>query len=265
MLLDRRLSRRRNSDRRSTARKFSDRRLFMTTIGDETHTHLTALWPGLPGWAGTRKEKPIWILLKQETVSGSGISWAICKSASRSRQITMPVPHHSVFYRPHALPVAQPTASKHWRQHGTKVCQNYNKWQYIFLKHTHTHARTHTHTQARSSQYSTPLSGGGGVKRKRKMSRSIYRAAFKMRRGKKRRSAIPLLGLYGLYTNIWMRKPPPWSQSLCKSVPRPSLVFRRTTTKTNIYIKHTIKLCFVWQNIPQRVRNDATVIKDSMS
>ena len=62
-----------------------------------THTRLTALCPGLPGWAGTRKVKPIWILLKQETVSGSGINWAICKSASRSRQITMPAPHHSVF------------------------------------------------------------------------------------------------------------------------------------------------------------------------
>jgi len=47
--------------------------------------------------------------------SGSGISWAICKSAPCSRQITMPVPHHSVFYRPDALPTAQPTASKHWR------------------------------------------------------------------------------------------------------------------------------------------------------
>jgi len=33
----------------------------------------------------------------QETVSGSGISWAVCKSAPRSRQITMPAPHHSVF------------------------------------------------------------------------------------------------------------------------------------------------------------------------
>jgi len=30
-------------------------------------------------------------------MSGSGISWAICKSAPRSRQITMPAPHHSVF------------------------------------------------------------------------------------------------------------------------------------------------------------------------
>ena len=63
-----------------------------------THTRLTALCPGLPRWAGTRKVQPIWILLKQETVSGSGISWAICKSASRSRQITMPAPHHSSFF-----------------------------------------------------------------------------------------------------------------------------------------------------------------------
>ena len=39
-----------------------------------THIRLTALFPGLPRWAGTRKVEPIWILLKQETVSGSGIS-----------------------------------------------------------------------------------------------------------------------------------------------------------------------------------------------
>ena len=46
-----------------------------------------ALCPGLPGWASTKKEKPIWILLKQETVSGDGISWDICKPAPCSRQI----------------------------------------------------------------------------------------------------------------------------------------------------------------------------------
>jgi len=79
------------------------------------HTRLTALCMGLPGWAGTRKVKPIWILLKQEIVSGNGISWAICKSAPCSRQITTPAPHHSVFYWPDALPAAQPTVSKHWR------------------------------------------------------------------------------------------------------------------------------------------------------
>jgi len=50
-----------------------------------THTRLTALCPELPGSAGTRKVKPTWILLKQETASGNGISWAICKSALSSR------------------------------------------------------------------------------------------------------------------------------------------------------------------------------------
>jgi len=75
-----------------------------------------ALFPGLPKWAGTRKVKPISILLKQDSVNSSGISWAICKSAPRSRQTTTPAPHHSGFYRPDALPATQPTASTHWRQ-----------------------------------------------------------------------------------------------------------------------------------------------------
>jgi len=52
---------------------------------------------------------------EQETVSGSGISWAVRKYAPRSWQITMPTLHHSIFYRPDDLPAAQPTASKHWR------------------------------------------------------------------------------------------------------------------------------------------------------
>jgi len=30
-------------------------------------------------------------------VSGSGTRWAICKSAPRTRQTTMPAPHRSVF------------------------------------------------------------------------------------------------------------------------------------------------------------------------
>jgi len=85
-------------------------------IYDSNHTQpFNGLFPGLPRWAGTRKAKPIWILLEQETVSGSGISWATCKSAPCSRQITMPASHRSVFYRPDALPAAQPTVLKHWR------------------------------------------------------------------------------------------------------------------------------------------------------
>jgi len=46
---------------------------------------------------------------------------SICKSAPRPRQITTPAPHHSVFYRPDALPATQPTASKHWREQALKA------------------------------------------------------------------------------------------------------------------------------------------------
>ena len=101
---------------KSTTKLVSQSTHKWTHMHAHTHTRLTALCLGLPRWAGTRKVKPIWILLKQETVSGSGISWAICKPAPRSRQLTTQAPHHSVFYRPDALPAAQPTASKHWRQ-----------------------------------------------------------------------------------------------------------------------------------------------------
>ena len=73
-----------------------------------THARLTALFLGLPMWAGT--VQPIWILLEQEIVSGSGISWAICKSAPRSRQITMPSPHYSVFLQA-GCPSCRPTNS----------------------------------------------------------------------------------------------------------------------------------------------------------
>ena len=72
--------------------------LNVTCHHTHTHTGFVALCPGLPGWAGTRKVIPVWILLKQETVSDSGISGAICKYAPRFRQITIPAPHHSVFF-----------------------------------------------------------------------------------------------------------------------------------------------------------------------
>jgi len=85
------------------------------------NTRLLALCPGLPRWAGTRKVKPIWILLEQETVSGSAISSTICKYAPCLRQNT-PAPHHLVFYGPVALPIAKLTASKHWRH--SEIAEN---------------------------------------------------------------------------------------------------------------------------------------------
>ena len=82
-----------------------------------THTHLFNGSLSRTTWVSQQqKGKTIWILLKQETASGIGISWAICKFTPHSRQITMSAPHCSVFYRLDALPDAQPTASKHWRQ-----------------------------------------------------------------------------------------------------------------------------------------------------
>jgi len=97
--------------------------LFWNHTNTQTHTHtFNGPFSGTTWVSRYQKGKPIWILLKQETVSGSGNSWAICKSASRSRQITTPVPHHSsFFYRPDALPAAQPTVSKHWRQIWSQV------------------------------------------------------------------------------------------------------------------------------------------------
>jgi len=82
----------------------------MLVNSTHTHTRLLALCPGLPRWAGTRKVKTIWILLEQETVSGSGISWTICKSASRSRQMTMPALHYSSFLQA-GCPSCRPTNS----------------------------------------------------------------------------------------------------------------------------------------------------------
>ena len=84
-------------------------------IEKHTHTHLTALFPGLPGWAGTRKVKPIWILLKQET------EWQWYQLGHRQVCISLQTDNHAStpplsFYRPDALPAAQPTASKHWRR-----------------------------------------------------------------------------------------------------------------------------------------------------
>jgi len=89
-------------------RKLDSDGLEVTT---HTHTCLTALFPGLPGWAGTRKVKPIWILLKQETVSSSGISWAYASLHLAPDRYPRQHLTAQFFYTPDALPAAQPTAS----------------------------------------------------------------------------------------------------------------------------------------------------------
>ena len=71
------------------------------------HTHpFNGLLSGTTQMSQYQKGRTIWILLKQETVSGSGISWAICKSAPCST----PAPHHLVFLQA-GCPSCRPTNS----------------------------------------------------------------------------------------------------------------------------------------------------------
>jgi len=77
----------------------------------------TTLFSGLfsrTTWVSRHQRgKPLWILMKQEMIGGNGISWTICKSfAPRSRQMILPVPHHSVFNFVQAgCPSCRPTNS----------------------------------------------------------------------------------------------------------------------------------------------------------
>ena len=73
------------------------------------HTHIHPFNGPFSGTTQVSRYQKV-ILLKQETVSGRGISWAVSKSAPRSRQITMPAPHHSVFLQA-GCPSCRPTNS----------------------------------------------------------------------------------------------------------------------------------------------------------
>ena len=61
----------------------------------KTHTRSVALFPGLPGWAGTRIIKPIWILLKQETVASAGpyAHMQVCTSLQTDNHASTPPLH----------------------------------------------------------------------------------------------------------------------------------------------------------------------------
>jgi len=78
----------------------------------QQQTHLTALCLGLPGWAGTRKTN-----LDFTEARDSEWQWhqlghmQVCTSLQTDNHSS--TPPHTVFYRPDALPAAQPTASKH--------------------------------------------------------------------------------------------------------------------------------------------------------
>jgi len=67
------------------------------------------------------------------------------------RQITLPAPHHSNFYRPDALPDAQPTVSKH-RKHYIKQLR-----ERLFSSKVTVQAYKQTHTHTGSTAGCGPL------------------------------------------------------------------------------------------------------------
>ena len=91
-----------------------------------THTRLTDLFPGLPRVGRYQKGKTNLDFTEARDNKWQWHQLGICKSAPRSRWITTPAPHRSLFYRPDALPAAQPTASKHWRQYHAKTLAGKN-------------------------------------------------------------------------------------------------------------------------------------------
>ena len=76
----------------------------LNELTQDTHPFNGTPFPGLLGSTGTRKVKLIWILLKQETVSGSGIhwcsqdfwlGWGSCKLILRNSQFVQDI-HSSI-------------------------------------------------------------------------------------------------------------------------------------------------------------------------
>jgi len=66
--------------------------------------------PEQPGNANTNKAAPFGILMKQEMMGGSGISWTIWTICTSLQTDNHASTSSLSFYRPDALPAAQPTA-----------------------------------------------------------------------------------------------------------------------------------------------------------
>jgi len=90
--------------------------VFLTPRHTHTHTHTHTFNGLLSGTTRVSRYQKGKIYLDFIEARDSEWQWhqlGHMQVCSRSRQITPPAPHHSVFYRPDALPTAQSTASKH--------------------------------------------------------------------------------------------------------------------------------------------------------
>jgi len=74
------------------------------------HNHFPALFPGPPGWASARRE----LMVQGKINRGRHTDHLAGRHSIRTNQC--PPPPFHFCYRPDALPAAQPTVSKHWRQ-----------------------------------------------------------------------------------------------------------------------------------------------------
>jgi len=71
--------------------------------------HFNGHFPGEPWLAGVYWSKGWWRWWQQ-------LDYGSCKSCKAAVKSSPPTNQHPVFYRPDALPVTQPTVSKHWKE-----------------------------------------------------------------------------------------------------------------------------------------------------
>ena len=82
-----------------------------TQVSRYTHTPpFNGPFSGTTQVSRYRKGKTNLDFTEAETLSSSGMSWAICKSAPRAKQITTPAAHHTVFL-PAGCPSCHPANS----------------------------------------------------------------------------------------------------------------------------------------------------------
>jgi len=79
------------------------------------HNRFTALFSGPPGSAGVRRELLDFMVQRKINRMSETDTLTIRPGATPSGLSSAHL-HHPPFYRPDALPAAQPTVSKHWRQ-----------------------------------------------------------------------------------------------------------------------------------------------------
>ena len=125
------------------------------------HNRFTGLFPWPPGSAGARIEL-LDFMVQGKINRGKQTDHPAGRHSIRTNQC-LPPPSPHFFYRPDALPAAQPTVSKHWRQNfSVRNIEFFNQIELAFnqprnsisVRQT-THSQrvdsTHTYTQCHSS------------------------------------------------------------------------------------------------------------------